>query len=174
MWRLSAHFNSVCFAALKLAHFLGQLEVAETHSNAPHLADPDSRGRSGEAGLAGFELTAGAEVSLTEAVDSCHPEPVRLTGKQLPPLSALVVLRPRRPPAGKGLMGKQKETKMSRRRRKQSGDARPIFTSLLVGVLLLPTAATASLSAGKKKRLTSEKSVLKTPTSNHSPLSGLP
>lgn len=93
---LSFHCNN------KPHTFLANLRSSEAP---PHLADPDSRGRSGEAGLAGLELTGGAEVSLTEAVDSCHSEPVRLTRKQLAPLPALIVLRPRRPPAGRGLMG---------------------------------------------------------------------
>ena len=58
-----------------------------------HLGDFDSRGRSREAGLAGLELTDWAKVSLVEAVDACHSEPVGLTRSQLLLFPALIVQR---------------------------------------------------------------------------------
>lgn len=63
-----------------------------------HLGDFDSRGRSGEAGLAGFEVADGAKVSLTEAVQTRHPEPVRVTRDQILLVPALIVLRSRQLP----------------------------------------------------------------------------
>lgn len=65
-----------------------------------HLGDFDSRGRSGEARLAGLELADWAKVSLSKAVDASDSEPVGLTWSQLLLLSALVVLRPRKPLLG--------------------------------------------------------------------------
>lgn len=59
-----------------------------------HLGDSDSRGRSRESRLAGFELTDWTEVSLSKAVDASDSEPVGLTWTQLLLLPALVVLRP--------------------------------------------------------------------------------
>lgn len=61
-----------------------------------HLGDFDSRGRSREARLAGLELADWAKVSLSKAVDASYSKPVGLTWSQLPLLSALVVLRPRK------------------------------------------------------------------------------
>lgn len=59
-----------------------------------YLGDLDGGRRSGEAGLAGFELADRAELALAEAVDASDSEPVVEAWRQLLLLSALVVLRP--------------------------------------------------------------------------------